>query len=198
MASISGTQKKLGVALSLALVVLVLGGVAAIFPSASNEGYAPEQPIPFSHKIHAGDNKIDCKYCHTGVEKAKHAGIPSLNVCMNCHTVVKGDSPYIQQIKKAYTEGRPIEWVRIHELPDYVYFPHKRHVAKGVACESCHGDVKKMDRVYQFAPLTMGWCMQCHRGETTPKNVIHSMFPDVKDPHGRLPVAPTDCSTCHN
>lgn len=95
MAGISGNQKKLGVGLSLVLVVLVLGGVAMVFPSASNQGYAPEQPIPFSHKIHAGTNKIDCKYCHVGTEISRHATIPSMNVCMNCHSVVKTDSPYI-------------------------------------------------------------------------------------------------------
>lgn len=199
MAGISGTQKKLGVALSLVVAVLVLGGVAAVFPTASNQGYAPEQPIPFSHKIHAGDNKIACNYCHTGVETSRHATIPAMNVCMNCHSVVKVDSPHIQKLRNAFAENKPIEWIRVHELPDYVYFPHKRHVAKGVSCETCHGDVKKMDRVEQFAPLSMGWCMQCHRGHSTPKNVLADLPAEVKSAGGaHIPVAPTNCNTCHN
>lgn len=199
MASNSGSQKKLGLAVALALAaVLVVGGtVAAVFPSASNQGYQPDQPIPFSHKLHAGDNKIACMYCHSGPEKSRHSTVPSGNVCMNCHSVVRTESPWIQQVKQAVAENKPIEWVRIHELPDYVYFPHKRHIAAGLACENCHGDVKTMEKVYQFSPLTMGWCMQCHRGETTPRNVLMKYHPGVKNPQG-LPVAPVNCSTCHN
>jgi hypothetical protein len=195
MVSISGRRAKLGIAVGIVLLLIVVCGVASVFPSASNQGYAPAQPIPYSHKLHAGDLKIPCLYCHSGAEKSKHATIPALNVCMNCHRVVKTDSPYIKQITKAYDEGRPIEWVRVHELPDYVYFPHKRHVAKGVACQTCHGPIQEMDRVYQYAPLTMGWCMECHRGQTTPKNVLQKIYPEMKNPHG--PVAPVNCSTCH-
>ena len=196
MVRISGTQKKLGVALFLAVGALLTVGVIQFFPTASNQGYAPEQPIPFSHKLHAGDNKIPCLYCHSGAESSRHATVPSVNVCMNCHSVVKTDSPYIQKIKKAYTDGKPIEWVRVHELPDYVYFPHKRHVAKGVSCETCHGNVKEMARIEQKGALTMGWCMECHRGQTTPRNVLATVYPHAKNPKG--PVAPVNCSTCHN
>lgn len=193
--SISGGRAKLGIGVAGILLVAVIGIIISIFPSASNQGFAPEQPIPFSHKIHAGINKIPCMYCHTNVERSKHATVPALNVCMNCHRVVKTDSPYIQQITKAYTEGKPIEWVRVHELPDYVYFPHKRHIARGITCQTCHGPVEQMDRVHQFAPLTMGWCMECHRGQTTPKNVLQKIYPNMKDPHG--PAASVNCSTCH-
>ena len=195
MVSISGRSAKLGIAVGIILLLVVAGGVASVFPTASNEGYAPAQPIPYSHRLHAGELKIPCLYCHSGAEKSKHASIPALNVCMNCHRVVKTDSPYIKQITQAYVEGKPIEWVRVHELPDYVYFPHKRHVAKGVSCQTCHGQVQEMDRVSQHAPLTMGWCMECHRGQTTPKNVLQKIYPSMKDPHG--PVAPVNCSTCH-
>ena len=195
MLSISGRSAKLGIAVGIILLLVVAGGVASVFPTASNEGYAPAQPIPYSHRLHAGELKIPCLYCHSGAEKSKHASIPALNVCMNCHRVVKTDSPYIKQITQAYVEGKPIEWVRVHELPDYVYFPHKRHVAKGVSCQTCHGQVQEMDRVSQHAPLTMGWCMECHRGQTTPKNVLQKIYPNMKDPHG--PVAPVNCSTCH-
>lgn len=189
--------KKLGVVIFALLgVLIVIGAVVALFPSASNEGYAPEQPIPFSHKLHAGDNKIACTYCHSSAEQSRHATVPTVGTCMNCHSVVKTESPYIQQIKKAYDEGRPIEWVRVHELADFVYFPHKRHVAKGISCETCHGNVKEMDRVSQVAPLTMGWCMDCHRGVTAPRHVLAETYPNEKDPKG--PVAPVNCSTCHN
>ncbi len=179
---------------TLALAVVLVG--ANFLPNASNQGYAPEQPIPFSHKRHAGINKIACAYCHSGVERSRHATIPSTAVCMNCHTVVKVDSPHIQKLHQIYREGKTFEWVRVHELPDYVYFPHKRHIAKGVACETCHGDVKQMDRIVQHAPLTMGWCLDCHRGVTTPKQVLAKIYPGMKNPHGA--VAATNCTTCHN
>lgn len=196
MVRISGTQKTLGIAFLLALGVLAILAVGVYFPSASNQGYAPEQPIPFSHKLHAGINKIDCQYCHSSAQKSRHASIPSVSTCMNCHRVVKVGSPHIQKIHKAYNEGKPIEWIRIHELPDFVYFPHKRHLAKNIACETCHGDVKQMERVEQKSALTMGWCMECHRGETTPKHVLKQAYPNMKHPKG--PVAPINCNTCHN
>ncbi len=196
MVRISGTQKKLGVALFLIIGVFSIMGAVRFFPTASNQGYAPEQPLPFSHKLHAGDQKIQCQYCHSDVEKSRHASIPPLNVCMNCHSVVKVDSPYIQKLRKAFSDGKPIEWVRVHELPDYVYFPHKRHVAQGVTCEACHGNVKEMARIEQKSALTMGWCMECHRGETTPPQVLAKIYPHVKNPRG--PVASVTCNTCHN
>lgn len=186
---------KLGILMGVGIALILVLVVAINFPSASNQDFSPEQPIPFSHKLHAGQYKLPCLYCHSAADKSPHATIPSLNVCMNCHSIVKGDSPYIQKMKKAFAEGRPIEWVRIHELPDHAHFTHKRHVQKGVACQVCHGPVQEMDRVYQYAPLTMGWCMECHRGQTTPKNVLRAVYPNMKDPHG--PVAPTSCSTCH-
>ncbi len=165
-------------------------------PRTSNQGYAPTQPIPFSHKIHAGDNKIPCQYCHSDVEKSRHAGLPSTAVCMNCHKVVKTTSPLIQQVKKAWDEGRAIEWVRVHELPDFVYFPHKRHLAAGLACQTCHGEVQTMDKVYQFGALTMGWCMECHRGRSTPSNVLEGI--EAKGwPNGEGQAAPQQCTTCH-
>ncbi|MBC7692731.1 MAG: cytochrome c3 family protein [Methylotenera sp.] len=191
----SGRFKKIGILVGVVLLLGLGGAVAAVFPSASNEGYSPEQPIPYSHKLHAGTYKIQCQYCHSDVEKSKHANVPSVNVCMNCHSIVKTDSPYIQKIKKAYDENKPIEWVRIHELPDFVYFPHKRHVAKGVACQTCHGPIQEMERVYQYSPLTMGWCLDCHRGKTTPKEVVARVYPGVKDPKGL--IAPHQCTTCH-
>ncbi len=187
----------------LGVLVALGGGIATLmYPSASNQGYAPDQPIPFSHKLHAGQYKVACTYCHTGVEKSKHATIPSLNVCMNCHSVVKTDSPYIKKIRESFAAGKPVEWVRVHELPDFVYFPHKRHVAKGVACQTCHGEVQTMDKVYQATPMNMGWCMECHRGKTTPRNVvaeISKINPHVNDPSYRhKPIASVQCAACHH
>jgi hypothetical protein len=201
MMFLSPAQKKLGIVLILVAGILGGGTVIAMFPTASNQGYAPEQPIPFSHKLHAGTNKIACMYCHSGAEKSRHATIPSLNVCMNCHKVVKTDSPWIQKITQAYKDNKPIEWVRVHELPDYVYFPHKRHIAVGLQCETCHGDIKTMERVQQKSALTMGWCMECHRGLTTPQNIISKIYPNLSETElaiGSHPVAATNCSTCHN
>ena len=138
---------------------------------------------------------MECRYCHTGAYKSAHATIPSMNVCMNCHSVVKADSPYIQQLKQAYTDGQPIEWVRVHELPDHVRFNHKRHVSKGVQCETCHGDLRTMDVVSQQSALTMGWCLNCHRGQTTPQYIRDLVYPGQNNHTD--PVAPFNCGTCH-
>ena len=195
---LSTTQKLMG-AFFATLLVAVFGGVVFyFFPSASNQGYAPEQPIPFSHKLHSGDNQISCRYCHSGAWESQHANVPSLNVCMNCHTVVKTESPHIQRMISSYEAGKPIEWIRVHELPDHARFNHSRHVKKGVSCETCHGDVKKMDKVEQFAPLTMGWCLSCHRGQEVPSKVLSNVRPgeNPEDIKGE-PIAPFGCATCH-
>jgi mono/diheme cytochrome c family protein len=142
--------------------------------------YQPEQPIAFSHKVHAGENGVDCNYCHTSARKSKHSGIPSANVCMNCHTYInEGTITGTTEISKIYEavgfdpdsktyiegyEQQPIKWVRIHNLPDLSYFNHSQHVVAGkVECETCHGPIEEMDVVYQHAELTMGWCIDCHR-----------------------------------
>jgi hypothetical protein len=191
-------SNSLKLAVLAAIPLLLIGGVtlAWVFPTASNQGYAPDQPIPFSHKLHAGDNKIACLYCHSSAEKSQHASIPPVGLCMNCHKQVKTDSPWIQKLTQAYNNGEPIEWVRIHELPDHAHFPHLRHVNAGVSCQTCHGPIETMEKVYQAAPLTMGWCIDCHRGETTPKAVLKKKFPDEANPHGKQ-VASQNCSACH-
>lgn len=183
---------------ALLLFILPAAGYAVywMFPTADNSGYAPEQPIPFSHKLHAGTNKIDCQYCHQNAERSFHATIPPVSTCMNCHKVVKVDSPWIQQLAKHAEEGTPVEWVRIHELPDHAHFPHSSHVNAGVSCQTCHGPIETMDKVYQFAPLNMGWCLNCHRGDSTPKNVLQNMYPDDQDAKGRQ-VGPLNCVACH-
>lgn len=192
----SAGSKALIILAVLLVVIFGAGALAYVFPSASNQYYAPEQPIPYSHKLHAGDLKIPCLYCHVGADESQHAGVPPMNVCMNCHSVVAADSPHIQKLKQLYEEGKPIEWVRIHNLPDFVYFPHYRHVNKGVSCETCHGEISEMEKVYQAKPLTMGWCLDCHQGETTPKEVLKRIHPEVKDARG-MPVATVTCSACH-
>jgi mono/diheme cytochrome c family protein len=154
-----------------------------------DQGYMPIQPIHYSHKIHSGDNKIECQYCHSSVRVSKHSGIPSLNVCMNCHLYIaeyNGEEDiesgytkdfYTNEIKKLYNavgwdevnqvytgETKPVKWLRIHNLPDFAYFNHAQHVTAGkVACQTCHGPVEEMEILYQYSPLTMGWCIDCHR-----------------------------------
>lgn len=175
-------------------------------------GYAPIQPVLFSHKVHAGDNKIDCKYCHTTVTESKHAGIPAVNVCMNCHNVVKqgrnSGTEEIAKIYKAIETGKPIEWIRVHNLPDHSYFNHAQHVSAGkVECESCHGDVKSMDRIKQVQQLSMGWCIDCHR-KTEVQFTTNGYYKKFIKLHEELAsgqktrisvedVGGTECSKCH-
>ncbi|HRK02421.1 MAG TPA: cytochrome c3 family protein [Oligoflexia bacterium] len=190
--------------LPLVVVVVLIGaGIAALYNVGRNKGYSPDQPIPFSHERHVTQNGIPCMYCHTGVEKTKHATVPAMNVCMNCHSVVLPDSPHIKRLKEAYASGKPIEWVKIHDLPDHVNFNHKRHVAKGIACETCHGDVGQMVKVKQVVDMNMGWCLDCHRGKTTPPEVVSAITKEkaadpVKASMLGTAVAPTNCYTCHH
>lgn len=126
-------------------------------------GYRPEQPVPFSHKMHAGNLQISCQYCHTGVEVSAHSPVPSTQTCMNCHTLVKSDSPKLKLVRESFETGTPIEWVRIHKVPDYAHFNHSRHIRAQIDCKSCHGPIEEMGVVSQYKPLTMGWCLDCHR-----------------------------------
>jgi mono/diheme cytochrome c family protein len=175
-------------------------------------GYEPDQPILFSHKVHAGDNRIDCKYCHTSVTVSRHAGIPSTALCMNCHTAVrKGRYSGTEEIAKIYTAletGKPIEWVKVHNLPDHTYFNHAQHVTAGmVQCETCHGDVKTMDRIGQMQLLSMGWCINCHRQTQVQftENGYYQKFVKLHDEiaSGKRTgvsvedVGGTECSKCH-
>jgi hypothetical protein len=140
-----------------------------------HQGYQPVQPIKFPHDLHAGVMKIDCQYCHSGAYKSKNASIPSLNICMNCHKTVKTESPEIHKIYDALgydpstqkydsTKAHPMQWVRVHNLPDLVYFNHSQHVKVGkIRCQQCHGPIETMKEVYQYSPLTMKWCIQCHK-----------------------------------
>jgi hypothetical protein len=207
------------------LIVAILGLGVLISASdlnlpGNNQGYAPVQPIHFSHRLHAGELQIDCMYCHFGADRSRHAGIPSASLCMNCHQQVRSGhdatleeqqtaerqgreprallSPELRKLYDALglndqlekdpgKEQRPIEWVRVHQLPDFVYFDHRPHVARGLACETCHGPVQAMERVQQFSDLSMGWCVECHRN-----------YPDREgDSPPQAPAVSTDCATCH-
>lgn len=193
-------EKKVWIALLVTGAVLILGIVAWVFPSASNQGYDPKQPIAFSHAIHAGQYGMDCRYCHVSVETSAHASVPSLNVCMNCHREVKTDSPEIKKLTQAYNSNQPIEWIKIHRIPDHAKFRHNRHVAAGVSCETCHGQIQEMDRVWQAKVLNMGWCLECHKGQTTPPEIREWRKANGGSPEPENPdaVAPYNCATCHN
>ncbi len=215
---------------AIIVLILVVLGVkdigASLFEVGVYTGYQPEQPIKFSHEIHAGQNAIDCNYCHSSARHSKHAGIPSANVCMNCHKAISEGPSGKEEIQKiydavgwdaekgAYIEGyaeKPIQWIKVHNLPDHVYFNHSQHVTVGkVACEKCHGEVKELTVGKQNEPLTMGWCVNCHR-ETKVQmegseyyDEIHSRLTDnlkeqyMKD--GTITVSELggiECSKCH-
>lgn len=206
----------IGVGFGLSLLASAMG----VWRMPDNQqGYAPEQPIAYSHRLHAGELQIDCKFCHSAAETSRYAGIPSSDVCMKCHRYVT--APYdetLQELQLADKEKRPpkaiispemkklydslgldaalqpvpgataksIPWVRVHNLPDFACFSHQAHVSAGVTCQHCHGPVESMERVEQFSPLSMGWCVNCHR-ETTRDGV-----------NGRPVKASTDCSVCHH
>lgn len=162
--------------MAMFLVILIMGAAEA-YKLTHNQGYEPTQPIPYSHALHAGleDGQLgmECLYCHTSAEYSRHAGVPSVDTCMGCHTLVKTDSEHIIKLTEYYESGEPVPWVRIHSLPDHVYFNHAQHVAAGVDCQTCHGPIETMEVVYQFEDISMGWCMECHRNDDymyTPEN----------------------------
>jgi len=200
------------------IIVLVLGivivsvslvsALARVRLFGNNEGYRPEQPLAYSHRIHAGELTIPCLYCHPGAERSRRAGIPSSNMCMNCHRYVTATlgaireeerlageeerdprplvSPELQKLYDALApDGQAIEWTRVHKLPDFAYFDHRPHVAAGVACQRCHGPIESMDRVRQFSSLSMGWCVSCHRESSGTRLAGKPVDPSL------------DCVTCH-
>ena len=190
--------------------VYILGMLYLLFePGTTSVGYAPEQPVAYSHRLHAGELGIDCRYCHTGVEKGASATLPPTQTCMNCHSTVKTESEMLAAVRESYATGMPIEWIRVHDLPDFVYFDHSAHVTRGVGCESCHGRVDEMEVVYQAEGLNMGWCLGCHRdpeAHLRPVDEVTTMgwTPglDQRELGAQLREArninpPTDCSTCH-
>ncbi|MFN4123867.1 MAG: c-type cytochrome [Flavobacteriales bacterium] len=222
----ASNNKKIVAVLGLFIFVWILKqGWDGLMGIGVYEGYAPEQPIKFSHKLHAGENQISCVYCHSGVEKSKHANIPSANVCMNCHMYIQEGPQYgKEEISKIYAaldynpetreygpNQKPIKWIRIHSLPDHAYFNHAQHVAVGkVECTTCHGPVQEMEVLYQHSPLTMGWCINCHRETEVDFNgngyyeELHKQFVEenkknkVKNAKFTVEkIGGLECSKCH-
>ena len=195
----------IGIITFLVVALAAKNVIDGLYTVGVQQGYAPTQPIPFSHELHAGQYEIDCQYCHTGVEIAKSANIPSVNICMNCHSNIKTESPQIQKLYAAQESGKPIEWVRVHNLPDLAYFNHSQHVAVGeIACQTCHGEIQEMEVVQQFAPLTMGWCIDCHRNTevNTQGNGYYDKLVEMHNATSKTPMKVADiggleCAKCH-
>ncbi len=189
----------------LFILVVTKESIDGLYSVGIQQGYAPKQPIAYSHKLHAGQYKIDCNYCHVGVNKGKSATIPSANICMNCHGVIKKESPEIQKIYAAIEQNRPIEWVRVHNLPDFAYFNHAQHVNVGnIQCQTCHGEIEKMEVVEHRSSLTMGWCIDCHRKTevNTKDNAYYDKLvalhrKESKEPLKVANIGGLECSKCH-
>lgn len=199
------------------ILLAALWVTASINRSGWNTGQWIErqQPVQFSHKHHVADDGIDCRYCHTSVETSASAGMPSTSTCMNCHKQIWADSPYLEPVRASLKSGKPIEWVRVHDLPDFSYFNHSIHVKKGVGCSTCHGRVDQMPIAYQASSLQMEWCLECHRNPekfVRPKEKIFDMTwraqNNTKDEiaqgrdlmklyHVQGANILTSCSTCH-
>lgn len=176
---------RLPIVIGVALVSIAVTALVTA-PVRRTSGFAPIQPVDFSHRQHAGDMKIDCRYCHTGVETGRYAAIPPVQVCMNCHSVAAVDSPGVALVRALYLEEKPVVWKRVHRLPDFVYFSHDVHIAANVGCEVCHGDVATMDVIRQVHPLSMGSCLSCHRNA---HSEVVGAPPDLRGPE--------NCSSCH-
>ena len=154
---------KVAVGLGLIVGAVALGVTYYFTPKYTRVGYAPTQLVAFSHAIHSGQLGIDCRYCHTFVDRAGHSNVPGTNVCMSCHSMVRKDDPLLSLVRESYESGEPIPWVRIHKTPDYVYFNHSVHVNRGISCVECHGRVDQMEVVQHAKSLSMGFCLECHR-----------------------------------
>jgi hypothetical protein len=193
----------LRIAAVISILITVIGAAVVLQGSTfrfigNQQGYEPVQPINFSHKLHAGMNQIPCLYCHSAADKSSVAGIPSASTCMNCHSQIRKDSPEIKKITSALANNKPIQWVRVYDLPDHVRFNHSRHVVAGIACQTCHGPVQTMERVYQFNAFTMGTCVGCHR---THREVTLDAQGKPQIARENTPaklMASTDCSVCHH
>ncbi len=215
MSAIFSRRAELGVKLGV-LAVVVLLATTIVLLVARNMAYEPlgepiAQPIPFSHKHHVGDDGIDCRYCHTTVETSAYAGLPSTGICLSCHSQLYTQQPLLSPLFESAASGKPIEWRRVHQLPDFVYFNHSVHVNKGVACIECHGRVDQMPLTWRVKPLQMQWCLGCHRNpepHLRPLSQVTSMQRSTglssedaqmiaRVLHIQGERRMTDCSTCH-
>ena len=198
--------------LAIVFVLLSLGWVVLTiqrsdFVTSANQFV--EQPVQFSHQHHAGGIGIDCRYCHTSVEVSPSAGIPPTKTCINCHSQIWSTSPYLEPVRASFRDDKPLNWVRVHDLPDFVYFNHSIHVKKGVGCETCHGRVDRMPLMRQQSSLQMEWCLDCHRTPerfVRPRSEITTMGYEPPEPQSTLGPklvkeygiqTRTTCSTCH-
>jgi hypothetical protein len=201
---------------TIAAVIVVFLGTTVIAgfwyygsPEYIDVGYRPIQPVPYSHKLHAGDLGMDCRYCHSAVERSAKANVPPTQTCMNCHKLILPESEKLLAVRESYATKIPIQWNKVHKLPDFVYFNHSAHLNAGVGCASCHGNVAEMDVVRQVKPLSMGWCLDCHRNPDQalrPESEITNMkwTPPADQPEFAKRVKaekhinpPVDCSGCH-
>ncbi len=202
---------------SLNKIPLVLGVIAPVLlfgatfivwyyfsPKNLQVGYAPLQPVPYSHRLHAGTLGVDCRYCHANVERSAHAMIPATQTCMGCHSVVKTESARLANIRASWETNKPVEWVKVHKLPEHSYFDHSVHLSVGVGCVSCHGRVDQMEVVRIDQPISMGWCLECHRNpgpNLRPKDQITNMEwkPEMAPAGWKAPDVhpPQHCSGCH-
>jgi hypothetical protein len=200
---------------SLLGTVLVLGGLIALLIAIGHSSYVTraqeyiEQPIQFSHLHHVGDDGIDCRYCHTSVETAAFAGIPPTKTCMNCHSQIWSTAPILEPVRASFREDTPLRWIRVHDLPDFVYFNHSIHIKKGMGCETCHGRVDEMPLMLQEHSLQMEWCLSCHRAPENfvrPRAEVFTMGYSPPIPQSELGPqlvkeygiqSLTSCSVCH-
>jgi hypothetical protein len=203
--------------LQIIIYLVVLGGIVTagmtyyMTPKYTRVGYAPVQPVPFSHALHAGQLGIDCRYCHSNVETSSFANLPTSQTCMNCHNQVKTTSPLLAVVRNSYATGQSVPWVQIHEVPGFVYFNHAIHIQRGVSCVECHGQINQMDTVMHAKPLSMGFCLDCHRDPAAhlrPRDQVTNL--DWKAPSAEAQLAlgaqlvrdwkvnpPQTCSGCH-
>lgn len=207
------SANKLPLVLALAGVVLPAAAVGFVWyyfsPRFTDVGYQPVQPVPYSHKLHAGEMQIDCRYCHASVERSAVANVPPTQACMNCHLLVARQAESLAPIRDSLKNGVPMRWLRVHKLGEYAYFNHRAHVASGVGCVSCHGRVDEMEVVRQVEPLSMSWCLDCHRNpgpnrrplsevtnmKWTPPRDVGVLAAQLE--RDRPVNPPTDCSGCH-
>jgi hypothetical protein len=204
---------KLPIVAAIAISVgpaLATAGVWYFFsPWYTDVGYSPTQPVPYSHRLHVGELGLDCRYCHASVETSAVANVPPTRTCMNCHTTVLKDSAVLAPIRDSAQSGRPMRWIRVHNLPEYAYFHHSAHVTAGIGCVTCHGRIDEMETVTQMAPLSMSWCLDCHRNPAPYRRPISEVtnmrWTPPRDEQvragllkgGRPVNPPTDCSGCH-
>ena len=202
---------KVIVALLLIKTAVVLGFTYYATPKYTRVGYAPTQPVPFSHALHVGQLEMDCRHCHTFVDRSEHSNVPATDTCMSCHSMVRKNDPVLAQVRESYESGEAIPWVRIHKTPDYVYFNHAVHVNRGISCVECHGRIDQMEVVHHAKSLSMRFCLDCHRNPEEyirpPEEVYNLAWERPTDEESQAEFAgfvhdwkvnpPQSCSGCH-